>query len=67
MRAFPSAACGSEVSIKDFGWLKSPIYSAQLSTLLWVPVWQQCLMQTAKNNHPVFTEGETEAQQHIQT
>lgn len=67
MRAFPRVTCGSEASTKDFGWLKSPIYSAQLSTLLWVPVWQQCLMQTAKNNHPFYTEGETEAQQHSQT
>lgn len=67
IRAFPRVTCGSEVSIKDFGWLKSPVYSAQLSTLLWVPVWQQCLMQTAKNNYPFYTEGETEAQQHSQT
>lgn len=35
--------------------------------LPWVPGWQQCLMQTAKNNHPLFTEGETEAQQYTQT
>jgi len=32
----------------------------------WVPGWQQRLMQRAKNNHPLFSERETQAQQHTQ-